>query len=154
MKLLLDRFFKGPKYTVGHLYIDGKYFCDTIEDKDRGLLDSMPLSEIKDKKIPSKTAIPRGTYKVTLDVVSPKYSNFNKYKWAKSIQGKVPRLLNVPAFNGILIHPSGNTEEDSAGCIILGENKVKGKVINSKVTFEKFYKELLKDKDNITIEIK
>lgn len=151
MKILLDRFFKGPKYTVGHLYIDGKYFCDTIEDVDRGLLDSMSLSEIKAKKIPSKTAIPRGTYKITLDVVSPKYSKRDYY--IKVCKGKVPRILNVKGFEGILLH-TGNTEEDSAGCIILGENKVKGKVINSKVTFEKFYKELLKDKDNITIEIK
>lgn len=151
MKILLDRFFKGPKYTVGHLYIDGKYFCDTIEDVDRGLLNSMPLSEIKAKKIPSKTAIPRGTYKITLDVVSPKYSKRDYY--IKVCKGKVPRILNVKGFEGILLH-TGNTEEDSAGCIILGENKVKGKVINSKVTFEKFYKELLKDKDNITIEIK
>lgn len=151
MKILLDRFFKGPKYTVGHLYIDGKYFCDTIEDVDRGLLDSMSLSEIKAKKIPSKTAIPRGTYKITLDVVSPKYSKRDYY--IKVCKGKVPRILNVKGFEGILLH-TGNTEEDSAGCIILGENKVKGKVINSRVTFEKFYKELLKDKDNITIEIK
>lgn len=151
MKILLDRFFKGPKYTVGHLYIDGKYFCDTIEDVDRGLLNSMPLSEIKAKKIPSKTAIPRGTYKITLDVVSPKYSKRDYY--IKVCEGKVPRILNVKGFEGILLH-TGNTEEDSAGCIILGENKVKGKVINSRVTFEKFYKELLKDKDNITIEIK
>lgn len=151
MKILLDRFFKGPKYTVGHLYIDGKYFCDTIEDVDRGLLNSMPLSEIKAKKIPSKTAIPRGTYKITLDVVSPKYSKRDYY--IKVCKGKVPRILNVKGFEGILLH-TGNSEESSAGCIILGENKVKGKVINSKVTFEKFYKELLKDKDNITIEIK
>ena len=151
MKILLDRFFKGPKYTVGHLYIDGKYFCDTIEDVDRGLLDSMSLSEIKAKKIPSKTAIPRGTYKITLDVVSPKYSKRDYY--IKVCKGKVPRILNVKGFEGILLH-TGNSEESSAGCIILGENKVKGKVINSRVTFEKFYKELLKDKDNITIEIK
>lgn len=151
MKILLDRFFKGPKYTVGHLYIDGKYFCDTIEDVDRGLLNSMSLSEIKAKKIPSKTAIPRGTYKITLDVVSPKYSKRDYY--IKVCKGKVPRILNVKGFEGILLH-TGNSEESSAGCIILGENKVKGKVINSRVTFEKFYKELLKDKDNITIEIK
>ena len=151
MKILLDRFFKGPKYTVGYLYIDGKYFCDTIEDVDRGLLNSMPLSEIIAKKIPSKTAIPRGTYKITLDVVSPKYSKRDYY--IKVCKGKVPRILNVKGFEGILLH-TGNSEESSAGCIILGENKVKGKVINSRVTFEKFYKELLKDKDNITIEIK
>ncbi len=142
MKILLDRFFKGPKYTVGHLYIDGKYFCDTIEDVDRGLLNSMPLSEIKAKKIPSKTAIPRGTYKITLDVVSPKYSKRDYY--IKVCKGKVPRILNVKGFEGILLH-TGNSEESSAGCIILGENKVKGKVINSRVTFEKFYKEIVRN---------
>lgn len=152
MKLLLDRFFKGPKYTVGHLYIDGKYFCDTIEDVDRGLLDSMSLAEIQSKKIPSETAIPRGTYKVTLDVVSPKYSKRDFY--IKVCKGKVPRLLNVKGFEGILIH-AGNTEEDSAGCIILGENKVKGKVINSRSTFEKFYNTLIKSNSKeITITIK
>lgn len=152
MKLLLDRFFKGPKYTVGHLYIDGKYFCDTIEDVDRGLLDSMSLAEIQSKKIPSETAIPRGIYKVTLDVVSPKYSKRDFY--IKVCKGKVPRLLNVKGFEGILIH-AGNTEEDSAGCIILGENKVKGKVINSRSTFEKFYNTLIKSNSKeITITIK
>lgn len=152
MKLLLDRFFKGPKYTVGHLYIDGKYFCDTIEDVDRGLLDSMSLAEIQSKKIPSETAIPRGTYKVTLDVVSPKYSKRDFY--IKVCKGKVPRLLNVKGFEGILIH-AGNTEEDSAGCIILGENRVKGKVINSRATFEKFYNILIKSNSKeITITIK
>lgn len=152
MNLVLDRFFKGPKYTVGHLYIDGKYFCDTMEDKDRGLLDSMSLAEIKSKKVSSETAIPRGTYKVTLEVVSPKYSKKDFY--IKVCNGKVPRLLNVKGFEGILIH-TGNTEKDSAGCIILGENKVKGKVINSRVTFEKFYNTLIKSNSKeITITIK
>ena len=152
MNLVLDRFFKGPKYTVGHLYIDSKYFCDTIEDVDRGLLDSMSLAEIQSKKVSSETAIPRGIYKVTLDVVSPKYSKRDFY--IKVCNGKVPRLLNVKGFEGILIH-AGNTEEDSAGCIILGENKVKGKVINSRATFEKFYNTLIKSNSKeITITIK
>lgn len=137
MKLLLDRFFKGPKYTVGHLYIDGKYFCDTIEDVDRGLLDSMSLAEIQSKKIPSETAIPRGTYKVTLDVVSPKYSKRDFY--IKVCKGKVPRLLNVKGFEGILIH-AGNTEEDSAGCLLVGMNLERGKVLKSQETFRKLYK--------------
>lgn len=139
MNLILDRFFKGPKYTVGHLYIDGKYFCDTIEDKDRGLLDSMSLSEIQSKKISSETAIPRGTYKVTLDVVSPKYSKRDFY--IKVCKGKVPRLLNVKGFEGILIH-AGNTEEDSAGCILVGMNLERGKVLKSQETFRKLYKML------------
>ena len=139
MNLILDRFFKGPKYTVGHLYIDGKYFCDTMEDKDRGLLDSMSLAEIKSKKVSSETAIPRGTYKVTLDVVSPKYSK--KYFYIKVCKGKVPRLLNVKGFEGILIH-AGNTEEDSAGCLLVGMNLERGKVLKSQETFRKLYKML------------
>lgn len=137
MNLILDRFFKGPKYTVGHLYIDGKYFCDTMEDKDRGLLDSMSLAEIKSKKISSETAIPRGTYKVTLDVVSPKYSKKDFY--IKVCKGKVPRLLNVKGFEGILIH-AGNTEKDSAGCLLVGMNLERGKVLKSQETFRKLYK--------------
>ena len=68
-------------------------------------------------------------------------------------KAKVPRILNVPGFEGILLH-KGNTEKDSSGCLIVGENKVKGQVINSTATFEKLYKELLKDKNNITITIK
>lgn len=139
MNLILDRFFKGPKYTVGHLYIDGKYFCDTMEDKDRGLLDSMSLAEIKSKKIPSETAIPRGTYKVTLDVVSPKYSKKDFY--IKVCNGKVPRLLNVKGFEGILIH-AGNTEKDSAGCLLVGMNLERGKVLKSQETFRMLYKML------------
>ena len=151
MKLLVDRKYKKENYTISNLYIDGKYFCNTIEDTDRGLTQNMPLAEIKAKKVASKTAIPTGTYKVTLDVVSPKYSKSPYY--INVCKAKVPRLLDVPGFDGILIH-TGNTEKDSSGCLIVGENKIKGQVINSKATFEKLYKELLKDKNNITITIK
>ena len=153
MKLLLDRFFKGPKYTVGHLYIDGKYFCDTMEDKDRGLLDSMSLAEIKSKKISSETAIPRGTYKVTLDVVSPKFSKKQFYK--DTCNGKVPRLLNVPGYSGILMHVGdGPRAQDlTYGCILVGKNTVVGQLTDGKETFKKIYKALLEDKNNITITI-
>lgn len=151
MRILIDRKYKKELYTISNLYIDGKYFCNTIEDTDRGLTQSTPLEEIRKKKVSSKTAIPSGIYKVTLDVVSPKYSKNSYYKAV--CNSKLPRLLNVPGFDGILIH-CGNTEKDSAGCLIVGENKVKGQVINSRSTFEKLYKELLKDKNNITIEIK
>ena len=151
MKLLVDRKYKKENYTISNLYIDGKYFCNTIEDTDRGLTQNMSLAEIKARKVASKTAIPTGTYKVTLDVVSPKYSNSPYYM--NFCKAKVPRILNVPGFEGILLH-KGNTEKDSSGCLIVGENKVKGQVINSTATFEKLYKELLKDKNNITITIK
>lgn len=144
MKLLLKRQYKKLEYTIGKLYIDGKYFCDTIEDTVRDLHGTNGKA-----KIYAKTAIPEGTYKVTMNVVSPKFRNVS---WAKPYGGKVPRLLNVPYFEGILIHV-GNTEKNSAGCIIIGQNKIKGQVINSVETFHNLMKELLKDKNNITIEI-
>lgn len=143
MELLLKRIYKGDKYTIGKLYIDGEWFCDTIEDVVRNLPKDCPYTpkgiNCKCKeKIYGETAIPAGTYKVVLS-----YSN--KFKRI------LPELLNVPHFLGIRIH-KGNTEQDSAGCIILGENKVKGKVINS-TPYETKLVKLLENQKNITITI-
>ena len=149
MKLKLHRTFKGETYTIGKLYVDGEYFCDTIEDKDRGLFQNMPLEQIKEKKIKYQTAIPTGTYKVTLSVQSPKFSQKEQYNFCN---GYLPRLIDVPGFEGILIH-IGNTAEHSGGCILVGENKVKGKVINSTTTFKKLYEVLKSATDEITIDI-
>jgi hypothetical protein len=143
MKLLLKRRFKGESYTIGSLYIDGVYFCDTLEDTDRGLTQLMPLSEIRKLKIAGQTAIPTGTYKVVTNVVSPKYSTREAYRFCG---GKVPRLLNVPGYEGVLIH-IGNYATDTEGCILVGENKVKGQVINSTATFKRLY-ELMTDAQN------
>lgn len=153
MKLELKRIAKKDKYTIGHLYIDGKFFCDTLEDPDRGLTSTMSLTEIKSKKIKGDTAIPTGTYKITLDVVSPKYSNFSKYPYVKFCGGKMPRLLNIPGYEGVLIH-AGNTQKDTEGCLLVGENKVVGKVINSQATWKKLYEVIQKDKGNLSITIK
>lgn len=109
MKLKVERRFLKPGYTIGRLEVDGKYFCDTLEDRVRDLS--------REKKIPGETAIPAGIYDVVVNI-SPRFKR------------KLPRLLNVPGFEGILIH-RGNTPEDTAGCILVGENKAKGKVINS-----------------------
>lgn len=125
MKLELRRRFLGDSYTVGSLYIDGKYFCDTLEDKVRDLP--------KEKKVMHETAIPKGTYKVIVNA-SPRFKR------------KLPRLLNVPYFEGILIH-AGNIKEHTSGCILVGENKVKGAVINSKKYEEKIVK-VLEDAQN------
>lgn len=152
MKLKLDRRFKGTAYTIGSLYINDEYFCDTIEDIDRGIMQSTSLDEIKKIKVQHQTAIPRGKYDITLKVQSPKYSKRSQYNFCK---GYLPRLLNVPGFEGILIH-IGNKPEDSSGCILVGENKVKGQVINSTTTFKKLYEKLKGASDNnekITIEI-
>ena len=136
MKLLLKRIYTCSEYTIGNLYIDGQYFCDTLEDRDRGLDNSMSLTEILNKKVKHETAIPTGTYDILMNVVSPKYSNSAYYLLI--CKGKVPRLDNIKGYSGVLIH-TGNTAADSSGCIIVGYNKVKGKVINSKVAFEKLY---------------
>lgn len=109
MEILVQRKAKKPGYTIGKMFIDGLYFCDTLEDEVRNL-------EVEDK-IPGKTAIPEGRYKVIVNV-SPKFKR------------ELPRLVDVPGFSGILIH-RGNTSEDTSGCILVGENKQKGRVINS-----------------------
>lgn len=149
MKLLLKRVAKKDTYTIGKLYIDGKYVADTLEDCDRGLRQDMSLEEIKKIKVYGQTAIPTGTYKVDMNTVSPK---FKDRSWAKPWEGKLPRLINVPGYEGVLIHV-GNQAQDSLGCILVGQNKVKGKVINSTATFSKLMPILLQDKDNITITI-
>lgn len=138
MKLQLKRLYPKPDYTIGKLYIDGVYFCDTIEDTDRGLYQTMPITEIKAKKKQDITAIPYGEYKVVLSMSS----RFRKV---------LPEILNVPGFTGVRIH-SGNTQYDSSGCLILGKNTVKGKVTNSRYYVAEFIKKLEKDND-ITIKI-
>lgn len=149
-KVELHRVALRKLYTIGHLYLDGKYICDTIEDTDGGITQDDELDEIKAIKVKSQTAIPKGTYRVTLNVVSPKFVKKDYYK--KFCGGKLPRLLDVPGFDGILIH-RGNDQNDSAGCIIVGYNKFVGKVVNSQAAFEKLYKALEGD-DRIYITIK
>ena len=153
MKLLLKRIYICNDYTIGHLYVDGQYICDTIEDTDRGLDSNMPLSKLQQLKVKHETAIPYGTYTILMNIISPKYSK--KQYYMDICKGRVPRLNNVPVYDGVLIH-CGNTAADSSGCILVGYNKVKGKVINSKVAFEKLYAILYNaytNNDTITITI-
>ena len=149
MEILVKRIAKKPKYTIGKLYIDEQYICDTLEDTDRGLNQNMSLEEIKKKKVYGETAIPTGTYKVDMNTISPK---FKSRTWAKPYGGKIPRLVAVPGYEGVLIHP-GNKAADSLGCILVGENTVVGQVVNSQATFKKVMNILTKG-DNITITIK
>ena len=129
MEVLLERAYKKEKYTIGNVYIDGEFFCNSMEDRDRGLHQYMSVGEIDQLKVYGETAIPDGDYKVTI-TYSPKYKR------------DMPQVMNVKGFQGIRIH-SGNTAEDSLGCILLGENKAKGKVLNSKATCKRF-EELLR----------
>jgi hypothetical protein len=77
----------------------------------------MPAEEIRRRKVAHETAIPTGVYKVVVNLSPAK-------------RRMLPRLLDVPGFSGILIH-RGNTKSDSSGCILVGENRVKEKVLNS-----------------------
>lgn len=153
MKITVARKYKKGTYTIGILSIDGKYFCETLEDCDRGLKQTDDLQSIRERKVYGETAIPVGEYNVRMDVVSQKFKNV---PWYNSLcKGKMPRLENVPGFDGILIHP-GTTALDSYGCILVGENKAKGKVLNSRATFAKLYAKLKAAADNgekITIKI-
>ena len=138
MNLKLERKYRKETYTIGKLYVDGVYFCDTIEDKDRGLDDSMVLADIMVKKKYGETAIPYGTYKVEINY-SPKYKKL------------MPQIMNVKGFYGIRIH-SGNTAKDTLGCLIVGKNTKKGMVTESRATYNKLFA-LMKDEKDITIEI-
>ena len=153
MKILLKRIYKKEKYTIGNLYINNVFFCNTLEDTDRGLTKDMSLKEIQSIKQKGITAIPSGKYSVTLDIQSPKFKNYKQYAFC---DGYLPRLVGVPGFDGILIH-IGNKPEQTEGCLLVGKNKVKGQVVDSTETFKKLY-DLLKaandnhESINITIE--
>lgn len=152
MEIKVERRFKKPGYTIGRLYIDGVYFCDTLEDRDRGLLQTDALAVIRRVKIPGETAIPRGKYAVTLGIQSPKYSTRQQYSFCR---GYLPRLLNVPGFDGVLIH-IGNTKKDTEGCILVGRNLQVGAVLQSTATFRALYAKMKSAHDKgerITIEL-
>lgn len=147
--ILVKRVAKESTYTIGKLYINDQYICDTLEDTDRHITTDTPIDTIKEIKVYGKTAIPLGTYKVNMNTVSPK---FKDRSWALSYNGCVPRLENVPGFEGVLIHP-GNTDKDTLGCILVGNNTIKGQVTNSQNTFHILMKELQKfDELFITIQ--
>ena len=153
MKLKVERRWPKVTYTIGRLYIDGIYYCNTLEDRDRGLKQSDPLLYIHKRKIAGETAIPKGTYEVAMNVTSPKYAGVAWYY--NFCRGKMPRLKDVPGFDGILIHP-GTSALDTKGCILVGKNTKVGKLTDSRVCFQEVYK-LMKsaaDKgEKITIEI-
>ena len=138
MEILVKRLYKKSEYTIGKMFIDGVYFCDTVEDTDRGLTSEMTYEEIARRKVYGKTAIPTGRYDVAISY-SPKFKK------------NLPLLLSVKGYSGIRIH-NGKDANSSLGCIIVGENKIKGGVINSRQTMERLMYRLRNEK-NIVIEI-
>lgn len=142
MKLRLKRRYLGEEYTIGSLFINEEYFCDTMEDRVRDYNKDGDLLDAGETKVFGETAIPYGLYKVRL-TMSPKFKRL------------LPLLLHVPHFEGIRIH-RGNTAGDSHGCILPGENKQKGKVLHS-TKYEMLLVERIfaaeKNGQNVTINI-
>ena len=126
MKLKLIREPSTETTTIGSLYIDDVFECYTLEDM------------VRDTKIKYKTAIPFGTYQVVIT-------------WSPRFKRQMPLLVNVPGFDGIRIHP-GNTHENTAGCLLVGDEVVGEALLDSKTAFDRLYAKLVKAK-NVTIEI-
>lgn len=151
MKLKIWRKWPKKDYTIGVFYVSGKRLCNSLEDTDRGLLQSMATGKINQLKTWGKTAIPKGTYKVILSV-SPK---FKDRAWAKKYDGLIPEILNVKGFSGVRIHP-GNRASDTDGCPLCGDNTKVGQLTNSTKRYYELMDALMpawEKGEEITIEI-
>ena len=116
MKIKLYRLRETNNATIGMLVIDGVYFCDTLEDK------------IRDKKVMHETCIDAGIYQVIIN-------------YSQRFERQMPLLIEVPKFVGVRIH-SGNTIENTSGCILLGRNDFDDRIVYSKEKFNEFYLKL------------
>ena len=153
MEIVVDRRWKRDTYTIGNMYINGKFFSNTLEDKDRGLTSAMTLEEIGKKKIYGQTAIPIGTYEVKMT-----YSNrLHSRAYAKKYDGKLPELINVKGYEGVRIHPF-NKAQETLGCLSVGKNNIKGAVTNATAYFymlvDNYILPAIKRGEKITITIK
>lgn len=140
MELKVFRKIFTDESTIGELFVNGSFFCYTLEDKDRGLIKTQPLTEIAQKKLFGKTAIPLGKYDLAMT-----YSNrFKTY---------MPQVLNVPGFEGIRIH-IGNKAVDTEGCLLVGMSKGVNVIQDSKNAFNSLIKLIksIEKKEKITIE--
>ena len=129
--------------TLGALYINGKFFCHTLEPRTR------PKGA---PKIPGKTAIPEGRYRLSLNVASPRFSDYKHHPWARPWSGKMPFLCNVPGFNGVLIHV-GNTPNDTSGCLLVGQATAPDFIVNSIATFRRLMLRLQRHPHHIPLYI-
>lgn len=135
MKLLVERAFPREKYTIGRLYVNDQYYCNTLEPPIRDY-------ENGEVKINGNSAIPKGEYEIV-------------YRWSVTIKRTMPYLKNVPFFTGVMIH-TGNTVKDTKGCILVGLNLLVGKVVHSNAMFRELDADMYKAwkrKEKITIEI-
>ena len=127
MEILIKRLTRTNISTIGELFVDGKFECYTLEDVERQI------------KIKNETAIPKGKYKVVINMS-------NRFKKL------MPQILNVPNFEGVRIHP-GNTNHDTEGCILVGTTRSIDFIGNSRKAYEKLFLKMQTVKMiNLTIE--
>jgi len=126
MRIEVKRLHRTDNSTIGELSIDGKFECYTLEDIER------------DVKIKGETAIAKGTYKVIIN-------QSNRFKRL------LPLLINVPNFEGVRIH-AGNSNHDTEGCILVGQNRSLDYITKSRKAFDSLFKKMQGAK-NITITI-
>jgi len=128
MEIVVIRKVKDDVSTIGDMSLDGAYFCHTLEDKDRGLVQTMPLSDIEKIKKPCETAIPTGQYEVTIT-------------WSDRFKRLMPLIMNVPGYAGARIH-WGNYSKDTDGCILVGKTEEKDFIGSSVDEFNMFFNRL------------
>jgi hypothetical protein len=142
MELTLLRKVRTKNSTIGELLIDNKFFCYTLEDMDRQLVDGNIIKWSSRIKKYGATAIPYGRYEVIIN-----FSN--------RFQQSMPLLLNVPDYLGIRIH-AGNTDKNTEGCLLVGFTKSVDFIGNSRSAYKSLFpiiREALKTgKVNIGIE--
>lgn len=124
MVVTIWRKYRKDGYTIGRVYIDGVFFCNSLEDTDRGLEQYMSVGEIMTKKLAGQTAIPAGDYKIAR-TYSPRFKRL------------VPQIMNVKGFAGVRVH-AGNTAADTEGCVLLGDNTQVGRLANSRKRVTEF----------------
>lgn len=128
------RMYKKKEYTIGSLFINGQWICDTMEPH--------RINWTLERKVPGKTAIPEGVYEIQMRH-SPKFDK------------KMPYLKDVPHFSDIMIH-TGNFPKHTQGCILVGYNTIRGLVLKSREAFEKIMEKIdyaLKNKRSVIIKI-
>ena len=142
LKVLLDRRWAKPDYSIGRWYVNGELWCNTLEPTDRGLVSSMSTEEIKKIKVKGKTAIPKGKYQITMSY-SPKFKRY------------LPLINDIKCFSRVLVHV-GNYPKDTEACVLLGKNNKVGMVSNSTYWVNKFVEkvnETINHGEIVTLEI-
>ena len=132
LQVLLTRNYRKETYTIGRIYTNGQFFCNSLEDKDRGIIQGMPLASLKKMNVQDATAFPCGTYKLRV-TMSPKFKR------------ELVEVVGVPAFSGIRFHRGANAKH-SSGCVLTGMNTVKGGLTDG-AKYEEAFTKLVKEAD-------